>query len=81
MSGQGRTGGKVAETGGEEPALADAALEDALVRIRELSGRLWEVRRVHAPVAARSLLGGPRVRCAACGSACPCPTLRAVDAA
>jgi hypothetical protein len=60
--------------------VADVALDDALVRIRELSGRLWEVRRVHAPVPVRSLRG-PRVRCAACGQACPCPTRQAVDAA
>lgn len=61
-------------------SLADVALDDALARIRDLTGRLWEVRRVHQPVAVRSLRGG-RVRCAACGQACPCPTLRAADAA
>ena len=52
----------------------DAALDDALERVRELSLRLWAVRGVHRP--RRGLLG---VRCSACRSAHPCVTLQAVQ--
>ena len=58
---------------------ADRALDEALEHISELAERLWAVRRTHAPVRTRSLLGAPRVRCSGCGRPSPCPTLRAVD--
>ena len=54
---------------------ADPALDEALERISDLAGRLWAVRSAHRPVAAgwrRSSL-----RCAGCGQAAPCATLRA----
>ena len=55
-------------------AVEDAALDDALERVRELSLRLWAVRGVHRP--RRSLLG---VRCSACHQPHPCGTLQAVQ--
>ena len=61
----------------------DPALDEALVRISDLAGRLWAVRQAHRPVAGRSGLGwaglGARrvLRCAGCGQASPCLTLRA----
>ena len=58
---------------------ADLALDEALEHISDLSERLWAVRRTHAPVRTRSLLGGERVRCGGCGQPSPCPTLRAAD--
>ena len=58
----------------ETPTLEDAALDDALERVRELSLRLWAVRAVHRP--RRGLLG---VRCTACCQPHPCVTLQAVQ--
>lgn len=55
-----------------EQVLADRALDEALLRIGELSGRLWAVRLAHRPV--RRRLG--RDRCAGCGAPSPCPTAR-----
>lgn len=53
----------------------DQALDEALDRIRELSGRLWEVRARHHPRPAGRLR---RTRlCAECGHGMPCPTVRA----
>ncbi len=56
----------------------DPALDDALEHIGELSERLWAVRRLHAPVRTRTLLGAVSVRCGACAQPSPCPTLLAV---
>jgi hypothetical protein len=56
--------------------LADVALDQALARIGELSGRLWAVRSAHRPRPRAGLLGGHR--CAECGRAYPCPTTRVV---
>ena len=61
-----------------EPA-ADRALDEALAHISDLAERLWAVRRTHAPVRTRTLLGADRVRCSGCGRPSPCPTLRATD--
>lgn len=63
----------------------DPALDDALARISDLAGRLWAVRQAHAPLATRDATGRGRfgrgrtgpVRCAGCGQASPCATLRA----
>jgi hypothetical protein len=54
---------------------ADPALDEALERISELSARLWAVRSAHRPV----VVGWRRreTRCAGCGQAVPCATLRA----
>ena len=60
---------------------ADRALDEALEHISDLAERLWAVRRTHAPVRTRTLLGGERVRCGGCGQPSPCPTLRAADPA
>ncbi len=56
----------------------DPALDEAVDHIGALSERLWAVRRLHGPVRRRNLFGVPGVRCAGCGHALPCPTLRAV---
>lgn len=61
-----------------EGSPADIALDEALEHIGGLAERLWAVRRLHAPARRRSLFGAGRVRCAGCGHALPCPTLRAV---
>ena len=50
----------------------DAALDDALARIAELTGRLHAVSDLHAP--RRTLLGARC--CRACQRAWPCPTVR-----
>ena len=52
--------------------MGDGVLELAVLRVRELSERLWAVRAAHPAV---RRLG--RTRCAGCGHAHPCPTLRA----
>jgi hypothetical protein len=52
---------------------ADPALDDALARIAELSGRLRAVGDLHVP--RRTLLGAHV--CRACAHAFPCPTTRA----
>jgi hypothetical protein len=52
--------------------VADAALDDALSRIAELSRRLHAVSDLHAP---RRTLLGTRV-CRACARPAPCPTVR-----
>ena len=56
-------------------AVPDPALDEALERISELAARLWAVRSAHRPVVA----GWRRreARCAECGQALPCATLRA----
>ena len=54
---------------------ADPALDEALERISDLAGRLWRVRLAHRPVEVGWLRR--EVRCAGCGQAVPCPTLRA----
>lgn len=52
----------------------EAAFDDALARIRELTLRLWAVREAHRPVR-----GFRRaVRCGTCRARYPCPTLRAL---
>lgn len=51
---------------------ADAAFDEALARIRELSVRLHAVLDLHDP--RRTLLGGRVCRC--CSRAFPCPTVR-----
>ena len=52
----------------------DPALDEALERISDLAARLWAVRSAHRPVA----VGWRRAtRCAECGQALPCTTLRA----
>jgi len=51
----------------------DPALDDALDRIAELTGRLHAVRDLHVP--RRTVLGG-RV-CRACARSFPCPTTEA----
>lgn len=62
--------------------LADVALDEALVKIGELSHRLWAVRTAHRPAAGRlGLPGRPRVRCTGCGRAYPCETARAARGA
>ncbi len=54
---------------------ADPALDEALERISDLAARLWAVRSAHRPV----IVGWRRrePRCAECGQAVPCATLRA----
>ena len=53
---------------------ADPALDEALERISELAARLWAIRSAHRPVT----VGWRReTRCADCGQAVPCATLRA----
>ena len=63
------------------PQHADPALDEALERIRELSGRLWQVRAAHPSVPPARWSAAWRRRrpavCAGCGQAAPCPTLRA----
>lgn len=61
---------------GPEDALVQS-LDEALARISDLAGRLWQVRDVHHP--GRSLLG--RLRCRGCGEAYPCATARAAGTA
>jgi hypothetical protein len=56
---------------------ADPAFDEALARIRELTGRLHAVLDLHD---ARRTLLGTRV-CRDCGHAFPCPTVRASRAA
>ena len=51
---------------------ADPAFDEALARIRELSGRLHAVLDLHD--ARRTLLGGRVCRC--CSHAFPCPTVQ-----
>lgn len=65
--------GAVAET------VADAALDQALVRIGELSQRLWAVQAAHAPEPGRGLRRQARCRC--CHAAFPCPTTRVATGA
>lgn len=64
--------------GKADEALA-RTLDEALDRIVELSGRLWDVREVHRRVAGRGLRR-PAPRCADCGQHFPCATVRALDA-
>jgi hypothetical protein len=52
--------------------VADDALDDALSRIAELTGRLHAVADLHAP---RRTLLGTRA-CRACARAFPCPTVQ-----
>ena len=66
--------------------LADVALDEALRRIGELSGRLWAVRAAHRPGAAARrgrALGGRRGTgepcCSGCGHPYPCPTVQAAQ--
>jgi hypothetical protein len=54
--------------------VADAALDQALVRIGELSQRLWAVQAAHAPQPPRGLRRRPR--CAGCHQQFPCPTAK-----
>ncbi|MCW2620907.1 MAG: hypothetical protein JWL64_509 [Frankiales bacterium] len=63
--------------------LADVALDEALVKIGELSHRLWAVRTAHRPGPGRlaCLPGRPRVRCTGCGHPYPCETARAARGA
>jgi hypothetical protein len=56
---------------------ADPAFDEALARIRELTGRLHAVLDLHD--ARRTLLRGHV--CRDCGQAFPCPTVRASRAA
>lgn len=57
--------------------VADAALDQALERIGELSNRLWAVQHAHRPRATR---GWHRAsQCHECGQAFPCPTSRLVS--
>ena len=56
----------------------DPALDEALDHISDLAERLWAVRRLHPVVSTRTLFGRRR-RCAGCGHAAPCPTLRAAS--
>lgn len=53
----------------------DPALEEALERISDLAARLWAVRSAHRPAAAS--WRRRETRCAECGQALPCATLRA----
>lgn len=57
--------------------VADAALDQALVRIGELTQRLWAVQDAHRPEEARGLRRRPR--CRGCHHAFPCPTARVAD--
>ena len=57
------------------PTPVDPALDEALDRISELAARLWAVRSAHRPVPVGWLRRD--TRCAGCGQALPCPTLRA----
>ncbi len=52
----------------------DPALDEALERISELAARLWAIRSAHRPVTVGWRRG---TRCADCGQAVPCATLRA----
>lgn len=61
----------VVRTGSPLAGVADPALDDALLRIAELTGRLHAVADLHRP---RRTLLGPR--CWACGRSFPCPTVR-----
>lgn len=54
--------------------IADAALDQALGRIGELSQRLWDVREAHLPEPARGLRR--RERCRGCHQEFPCPTAK-----
>lgn len=54
-------------------ALDDAALDEALARIAELTARLHAVTDLHVP--RRTLLGSRA--CRACARAWPCPTRQA----
>jgi hypothetical protein len=58
-------------------SVVDPAFDEALARIRELTGRLHAVLDLHD---ARRTLLGARV-CRDCGQAFPCPTVRASRAA
>ena len=65
-----------------EPAADDGlvrALDEALDRIVELSGRVWEARAAHGPEPARRLRRTTDRRCSGCGQAYPCATARALD--
>ena len=62
-------------------AAQDRALEEAVQRVGELAGRLWDVRRAHRPVLVRGLLRPHRLRCAGCRQPSPCPTLQAAGGA
>jgi len=52
--------------------VADVALDQALVRISELTERLWAVQEAHRPGATGSW--GRPPRCRGCHRAFPCPT-------
>lgn len=62
----------VVASGSRLAGAADPALDDALLRIAELSGRLHAVADLHSP--RRTLLGSRS--CRACGKSFPCPTTR-----
>ncbi|MGN6687809.1 MAG: hypothetical protein ACTHK1_09755 [Actinomycetales bacterium] len=59
------------DVGRAQAPVEEAALDEALARIGELSFRLWAVRDRHSP--ARTWLG--RVRCRSCGQLYPCETV------
>ena len=68
-------------TTGPARTAQDRALEEAVQRVGELAGRLWEVRRAHRPVLVRGLLRQHRLLCAGCRQPSPCPTLQAAGGA
>lgn len=62
-------------TGAPLAGVQDAALDEALVRIAELTGRLHAVVDLHSP--RRTVLGGRL--CRACARPFPCPTVQQVS--
>lgn len=61
----------------DSASIPDSALDEALDHIGALAERLWAVRRLHVPQRGPGRFATRRVRCAGCGQALPCPTLRA----
>ena len=83
MTGRTTTPTRARTTPAAGPPAADdglvRALDEALDRIVELSGRVWEARAAHRPEPVRRLRRAADRRCSGCGQAYPCATARALD--